>query len=187
MFRARTFLLLFAVALLVAGCSGDEEPDREPSAGAKAPAGETDRARPTPKEADEARREAAERKLEEQERKDLEDDREFDSSFKETSFERLVDRLPIRRPPLYVQRYITGDGHRLYASVNVKRFCRASAGGRERAVAAFFRTADRTFRRGDVEDLEVVVTPISETIDELPALATARGGEVELSGRGRGC
>jgi hypothetical protein len=86
-----------------------------------------------------------------------------------------------------VQQYISGDGHKLYATVSRKRFCALSAAERERAVTTFFRSADSIFRRGGVDDLELVVTPVTEQLDKLPALATARGKTVTLTSRGRDC
>ena len=115
------------------------------------------------------------------------EDRKFDKSFKETSFERLVNKLPIQKPPLYVAQYISGDGHKLYTAVDRKRFCKLPAAERKKAVESFFNTADASFRRANVKDFEQVVTPLSDTIDKLPALATARQGAVTLTSRGRSC
>lgn len=187
MHRPVARLILLCLALVVAGCGGDDDSD-----GAARTQTSTDELRPrtapNPKEVAGARQERADEKLKQREEKELEQgDEEFDKAFEETPFDRLVGRLPIRRPPLHVQQYISGDGHKLYAAVIRKRFCALSPTRRERAVSAFFRSADGTFRRGGVDDLELVVTPVSETLDRLPALATASGKSVTLTSRGRDC
>lgn len=180
-------LILLCLALVVAGCAGDDDSD-----GAASTQTSTDESRtrtaPNPKDVAGARQERTDEKLKQREEKELEEgDEEFDKAFAETPFDRLVGRLPIRRPPLHVQQYITGDGHKVYAAVDRKRFCALSPARREQAVSAFFRSADGTFRRGGVDDLELVVTPVTETLDELPALATASGKSATLTSRGRGC
>jgi hypothetical protein len=114
-------------------------------------------------------------------------DREFDKGFAETAFDRLIAKLPIRKPPLYVAQYITSTGsHRVYTAVDRSRFlCRMSPAQRQRAVAAFFRAADRVMRAGGVDDFVQVVTVTSQATQELPALANARRGSVALTERGR--
>lgn len=190
MLRSWIALTLLSLTLAVGGCGGGDDSERSADSSKRAETHETTSPGKTrePKEAKAARSEAADNKRQEQELKDQKkEDREFDRSFEESSFERLVGKLPIRKPPLYVEQYITGDGHKLYTAVDRKRFCKMTAAAREKAVASFFRTADRSFRRGKVDDFEMVVTPLSDTIDKLPALATARRGKVSLTSRGRSC
>lgn len=182
-------LTLLALALAVSGCSDDDPEQRAastPTPTDKERTRTSGKAR-APKERAAARREAAEEREQVRELKELEEDREFDRSFEESTFERLVGRLPIRRPPLFVEQYISGEGHKVYTAVDRKRFCRTSADERERAVASFFAAANRSFRRANVNDFEQVVTPLSDTIDKLPALATARRSSVELTRLGRDC
>lgn len=122
----------------------------------------------------------------EQER-EREEDRKFDESFRESPFDKLVNKLPIREPPLYVEQYITTTGsHTIYTAVDRKRFlCDLNARQRGKAVAGFYRSADRVFRSGGVNDFVQVVTPATPTREELPALATARKGSVSLTKLGR--
>lgn len=192
--RSWIALTLLALTLAVSGCEGEDDSEKKAdSPGARAETAQKEDARRPgksrkPREAAAARREAADAKRQERELKDLErEDREFDRSFKDTPFERLVNKLPIREPSLYVEQYITGDGHKLYTAVDRRRFCKTSREGREQAVGSFFRAADRSFRRAGVKDLEQVVTPVSETLDKLPALAIARRGSVSLTSLGRSC
>lgn len=187
MHRPCLLLLLLTLALLVAGCGDDD--DSGDAASTQTGKDEIRRAKtaPNPKEVAGARQERADEKRQKQEEQDLEDDEEFDKAFEDTPFDRVVDKLPIRKPPLHVQQYISGDGHKLYAAVSRKRFCALSAARRNSAVGSFFDDADRTFRRGGIDDLELVVTPLAETLDKLPPLATASGKTVKLTSRGRDC
>jgi len=86
-----------------------------------------------------------------------------------------------------VQQYITSTGsHRVYTAVDRRRFlCRMTRAQRRRAVAGFFRAADRIMRAGGVDDFVQVVTVTSETTQNLPALAQARRGSVTLEGPAR--
>ena len=174
---------MLALAIAVAACSDDDDSGEE---GASRTATEEIRRSgksPNPKEVAGARQERADERTRQREEEELEDEK-FDQSFEETPFDRLVDKLPLRKPPLHVEQYISGDGHTLHAAVNRKRFCALPAARRKRALTSFFESADRTFRRGKVDDLEVVVTPVTEKLDELPALATASGKTVKLAANG---
>lgn len=119
--------------------------------------------------------------------RDREEDRKFDEAFRETRFDKLIAKLPIRKPPLYVEQYITTTGsHRVHTAVDRKRFvCELDVGERRKAVADFYRAADKVFRAGGVNDFVQVVTPTSQTTEELPAMATARKGSVSLTRLGR--
>lgn len=191
--RLAIAITLLALSFAVSGCGGDDDAADKPGSSSTATTEAKEDTRPPgkvrpPKEAKAARAEAAEEEQAAREFKDLrQEDREFDRSFRETSFEGLVGKLPIGKPPLYVEQYITGEGHKLYTAVRRKRFCKLPAAGREKAVASFFQSADRVFRRAKVKDFEQVVTPLSETIEKLPALATARRNRVSLTSRGRDC
>lgn len=177
---------LLVLALAASGCSGDD--DDKKAGPPTTTTGERAKRPPPPRERDEALREAAEARQQERELKDLkEDDRKFDESFEQTPFERAVQKLPIRKPPLYVEQYITGEGHKVYTAVNEKRFCTLSPAKREAAVSSFYRRADRLLRRAGIKDFAQVVTPLAATVENLPALATGRAGKVSLSRRGRNC
>ena len=197
--------LVSLVALLAAGCSGDDEESGKERASTNAETAPVTKPEPGRKTADKRRRgkargTAAKKKLSkadlEKERRalkreaaqDRKEDREFDSEFKETPFEKLVGRLPVRKPPLFVEQYITSRGSStVYTAVAPRRFfCGRSPARRRDAVSSFYRDADRLFRRGGVEDFALVVTPVSETTESLPALATGRDGKVSLTRRGRG-
>ena len=199
------FLALSASLAVPVGCSHDggaggdsastapktapaekPEPRRQgEKAGGKARRGKEGRAVESPvskaeleKERRATRREAA---------RDRAEDRKLDRSFAETPFEKIVSGLPIREPPLFVEQYITSKGSStVYTAVAPKRFfCGRSPARRKAAVSAFYREADKLFRRGDVDDFVQVVTPIAVTTEELPALAVARNGSVALTKRGR--
>jgi hypothetical protein len=206
--RHRHLRLLPCLAVLIAGfavgCSDDDGESGKDSASTTAetaPAEKPDR-RPTRAQksrrgsakGDAARRRLSTAELAEERRalkreaaKDRKEDREFDRAFNETRFEKILAELPIRKPPLFVEQYITSGGSStVYTAVAPKRFfCGRSAARRKAAVSAFYRDADRLFRRRGVEDFAMVVTPVTETIESLPALATGRDGKVSLTRRGR--
>jgi hypothetical protein len=180
--RRLIVLTLLAIALGLAACGGDDSSDDKTAASTTA-----QKKRP-PTEAEAARREAQDEKAQQEElKKEKESDEDFDRSFSESSFERLVGKLPLKAPPLYVQQYITGDGHKLYTAVERQRFCTLSPAKREAAVTASYKSADKSFRAAGVKDFEQVVTPLSDSIENLPALATASAGTVKLTARGRAC
>ena len=118
---------------------------------------------------------------------DRREDRRFDEAVEQTPLEQVLDGLPVREPPLYVQQYVTVEGsHRVYTVVEAKRFfCGRSPARRKAAVTAFYRSADRRFRRAGIDDFVQVVAPVGGRAGELPALAVARKGSVRLTARGR--
>lgn len=199
-----------AAALLAAGCSGDDESDEKASTAQETAPVERPKARSeteAPKKgANDKKPEAGKRKRKSdktaatkaevqkerraarrEEAQDRKADREFDQEFNETPFERTVLELPIRKPPLFVEQYITEKGSTtVYTAVSLKRFlCGRSAAQRKAAVTAFYREADRLFRRRGIRNFVQVVTPVAATTEELPALATGRKGSVQLTARGR--
>lgn len=131
-------------------------------------------------------RRAAVRRERERER-DRKADRRFDRDFKESAFDKLVGKLPIRKPPLHVQQYITTSGsHRVYTAVDRGRFlCRMTPAQRRKAVAGFFRAADRVMRAGGIDDFAQTVTVTTQDAQDLPVLARAKRGSVTLTGQGR--
>ena len=199
-------VLLAAVAVSAAGCGGSAETQAPSSAGSSKSTRdqrETARSltgRPSPRNhrehleraarsADPKRRRTATKKLDELDRKrQRADDRKFDQAFKPTPFGKLVDRLAIRKPPLYVEQYVEIEGsHKLYTAVEPKRFfCGRSPSRRKAAVRMFYSDASRLFSRNGFSDFVQVVTPVSETAEKLPALAVGREGSVSLTSRGKG-
>ena len=202
--RLRLLLILAALlGVLVAGCSDDDQGSEGADAGTAAETAPVEkpkangRSGKTPRKAGKVRGKAAKRRpteaelarerraIEKEEAEDKKDDREFDRSFKQTPFEETVATLPIRKPPLFVQQYIT-DGNTVYTAVAPKRFfCGRSPARRKVVVAQFYRDADRRFRRRGIENFVKIVTPVAETLEELPALAIGRKGSVSLTKRGR--
>ncbi|MDQ4049487.1 MAG: hypothetical protein M3131_08940 [Actinomycetota bacterium] len=202
------FVALVALAgVLAAGCSGDDEKSGDDKASGTARTAPGDKAKPGRErgKADErpgagkkkgrtARKRLSKaeiakerRALKREAEQDRREDREFDRGFRETAFEKLVGQLPIREPPLFVEQYITSRGSStVYTAVAPKRFfCGRSPARRKAAVTAFYRDAAKLFRRRGVNNFVQVVTPIAETAERLPALATGRNGSVSLTKRGR--
>lgn len=191
--------------MLAAGCSGDDEDagkDQASTTAKTAPAekpktsdekarkgsrGARKKGRAARRKVSKAELEKERRALKREEARDRREDRKFDQSFNETAFEKLVAELPIRKPPLFVEQYITSRGSStVYTAVAPKRFfCGRSAARRKAAVSAFYEDANRVFRRGGVKDFVQIVTPIADTTESLPALAVGREGKVSLTKRGR--
>jgi len=185
--RAISTLAVLALAVAVPGCGGEDDPAKRTEGGQAPQAGEQNG--PEESRQAKARRLARDRQDQEREREQLEkEEREFDEAFKKSSFDKLLEKLPIRAPPLYVEQYITTENsHKVYTAVDPKRFlCKLTPREREKAVAGFYRSANEVFRGGGVEDFVQVVTPTAETTEKLPALATAGKGSVSLTKRGRG-
>lgn len=202
--RATAQLATLVAVVVVVGCGGDDgDSDSEraattptgtdrapepttPSKGGQRGSGQGDggAARKRPTEADREKERATARKEAERDRRE---DRAFDRGFRETPFERLVGRLPVREPPLYVEQYITTqNSHTVYTAVDPKRFfCGRTTARRKAAVSAFYRDAEKPFRAAGIDDFVQVVTPLAETTESLPALAVARKGSVSLTRRGR--
>ena len=194
------------IAVLAAGCSGDDEDSGKEEASATTQTAPAVKPKPRNGKAEKrsrggkkkgkgtVKRRVSKAELEKERRalkreasQDRKEDRKFDRAFDETAFEKLVADLPIRKPPLFVEQYITSRGSStVYTAVATKRFfCGRSAARRKAAVSAFYRDADRVFRRGGVKNFVQIVTPIAETTERLPALAVGRDGKVSLTKRGR--
>jgi len=142
-------------------------------------------------------------------------DRAFDALFKNTLFDHAIDQLPLRRAPLDVRQWVTIDPsyrldtvgqrkrfyrmsereqagllirkpkHTLYARVDAERFYGMSERARAAAVRSFYRDAQKVFESQGIGDLVLVVTPLTETVGDLPALAVGRGGSASLTLLGR--
>lgn len=114
--------------------------------------------------------------------RDRAEEQKFDDPFRRTRFDRLIAKLPIRKPPLLRGAIHHHQRHKLYTAVNRKRFrCDLDVVQRKQAVADFYRTATKVFREGGVDDLVQVVTPASQTTEELPVIAMARDGSLPLT------
>lgn len=144
--------------------------------------------------------------------------RAFDEQFKRTPFDKAIDELPLRKPPLDVEQWVTdlppdklqtkaarerfyrmsdraraaivknfyrSGPHKLYARVDLKRFYGMSQRAREAAVKAFYRDAMPWFKKAGIKDFVLVVTPLTETLEKLPALALGRAGSATLTPLGR--
>lgn len=142
-------------------------------------------------------------------------DRAFDTRFQKTPFDRVVDKLPLRAPPLHVLQWVLTDRspildtrakrerfyrlseraqaqwlvpkleHKLYARVDEKQFYAMSESARAAAVKAFYRDAEKLFRQAGIRDFVLVVTPLTETLEQLPELAVGRAGSASLTLLGR--
>ena len=142
-------------------------------------------------------------------------DAAFDKLFEKTALDRVVDELPFREPPLNVRQWVFTDRsptldtiaarrrfyrmsareqlrlltpkleHTLYARVDEKQFYALSEQAREAAVRTFYRAADALFRKAGIRDFVLVVSPLTESVDKLPALAVGRDGTATLTLLGR--
>lgn len=76
--------------------------------------------------------------------------------------------------------------HRVYARVPAKRWNAMTVAQRTAAVRGFYKQAQRAFAARGIGDLVLVVSPLSDGVASLPALAVGRGGAVHLTALGRG-
>lgn len=203
-----TVLVAVLLALAPVGCGGDDSGDSR-SAGTT-PA-EIDRARleqgkerlsereidkrlgqvdeeiaDAAERGDDAAIERAERRERDLE-KQLEARDDADEEFKESPFDRLVGRLPIKTAPLRVQQTIQfGNSHRLWVAVAERHFlCSLSVAEREQAVADFYAESQELARPAGVDDLTLVVTRLQETGENMPRWATAGPAGVQITQAGR--
>ena len=104
-------------------------------------------------------------------------------------FGRELDRFPIKRRPLFAQQISSGAGsHVLFVSVFKAHFCLKSAAEREQAVRATYQPIARRLREQNVDDLELLVVPVSSSGPRRSeALARAEGQTDSLTSRGRSC
>ena len=142
-------------------------------------------------------------------------DRAIDERFRKTPFDKAIDQLPLREPPLRVVQWVTTDRsptldtrtererfyrlsereqarwliprpeHKLYARVNQDQFYAMPERERASAVRAFYRDARKAFEDKGIRDFVLVVTPLTETLEQLPALAVGRDGSASLTLLGR--
>lgn len=144
--------------------------------------------------------------------------RAFNEQFRKTPFDRAIDALPLRKPPLQIEQWVTDSPpdklpsdatrerfyrtparkraaavrrfyrsapNKLYGRVDLDRWYRMSERQRERAFKAFYRQAEKQAGRHGIRDLVVVIAPLTETTERLPALAIGRDGAASLTRLGR--
>ena len=144
--------------------------------------------------------------------------RAFNEQFRKTPFDKGIDKLPLRRPPLHVEQWVTdlppdklpneaargrfyrksdraradavrkfyrSGPKKLYARVNEDRWYRMSEQERAAAVRDFYREAEKIFKQKGIRDFVLVVTPRTETTEQLPPLAIGRNGSASLTPLGR--
>ena len=75
--------------------------------------------------------------------------------------------------------------HEVYARVDRDRWYRMTEAQRARAVKSFYRAAQKAFEKNGIDDLVLVVAPLNETTEHLPALAIGRNGAASLTALGR--
>lgn len=190
--RAAAALVAMAVALTA--CGGSGQPDGSSTARPADSAASTEAAREAEltrllreiKAAESGGDQARVAELEDELVKlELEEDAEFE--IPRTPFDRVVDDLPLHRPPLYVAQLMIDEGsHRLVVRPPARKFfCGRSLDERLRAVRSYYTAADRRMRAAGVRDLELVVDALRNT-GTVRALAVAEKGKVRLTKRGRG-
>ena len=144
--------------------------------------------------------------------------RAFNEQFRKTPFDKGIDKLPLRRPPLHVEQWVTdlppdklrneaarerfyrmsdraraaavrkfyrSGPKKLYARVDEDRWYRMSEQERAAAVRDFYRDAEKIFKQKGIRDFVLVVTPRTETTEQLPPLAIGRNGSASLTPLGR--
>lgn len=106
---------------------------------------------------------------------------------KPSPFGSAVEDLPLGRPPLRVRQYVVNEGaNELIARPRAADFfCGKTLNARTASVGAFYRQAQRVFRRRGIDRLTLVVAPLTDEIDGLRPLARSRNGRVTLTARGR--
>ncbi len=150
-------LLVAALAATGAGCGGGGEQEQQPDAGG-AGAG------------------------------DAQEQAESPPQPPPSAFEAVVNDLPLREPPLPVEQYVANEGGRqLVARLAPKAFfCGRDAAARKAAVSDLYELTRRRFRARGVSGIELVVAPLTASVQDIRPLARGRGGSVALTKRGRG-
>ena len=188
----RPSLLLLGTLVLLAGCGGSDTPTATPTPTPFSEATDdaiTERLAQLTRQLEAARKAGEERKadvLEDTiEAIEQELDRRTDTEFADTGYDRAIDRLPLDEPPLMVGQFVTDDTHELVVRVDEQRFvCRLSESRRIAAVRDYYVDAERIMRSEGVEDFSMLVDGLRDTGTVRP-LASVKGGDVELTRRGR--
>jgi hypothetical protein len=103
----------------------------------------------------------------------------------ESRFDSVINMLPIRKPPLPIQQYMSFSGrHLLVVRPAAHDYYCLSLEQRQAAVAAFSAQATELFRRNGIDDASFVVDALRPTGVVHP-LARARGSSVSLTPLGR--
>jgi hypothetical protein len=168
--RRRIALFVVAVALAVGGFAwaqgraGDKGPERVASdkalanaaaLGSSAAEAELERRSQALQDAEEHSAKGPAAGLSRRERRiDSIDDlgwRAFDRQFRETPFDRAIDHLPLRKPPLHVLQWVTDSpADKLQTEAQRERFYRMSQRAQDAAVAGFYRSGThRLYARVD--------------------------------------
>ena len=110
-----------------------------------------------------------------------------DTRFKESPFGSVVAKLPIGEPPLPARQYIVDPGEaKLTARIEERDFfCGRPKAARRAAVDSFYRDVRQRFLRKGIHDVELVVAPLGESLDEIEPLARGRDGRTTLTRSGR--
>lgn len=195
----QTLPLLLTAALLAGGCgtSGSRE-ESQATAPASAPAiGADERSveaveehlHSLARQKDAARKagddDAAERLEQAMQEVERAQEEAFEAETAANSpFDRAVDALPLRKPPLHVEQFLLQEnGHELVVRTS-RFFCRGSLSDRRAAVRAFYEGAREVMRAHGIEDFVLVVDALRET-GEVKPLARAAGDDVTITARGR--
>ena len=138
-----------------------------------------------------------------------------DTQFQKTPFDKAIDKLPFRKPPLHVRQWVMTDTrapidtradrerfyrltqaqqarllipapeHTLYARVDAEQWYAMTEDARAEAVKTFYRDARKVFAHASIDDFVLIVTPLTETLEHLPALAVGQNGSATLTSLGR--
>ncbi len=114
-------------------------------------------------------------------------DEAIEDEFAATSpFDKAVDILPMKKPPLYVEQVILDDTHTLVVRSKSRRFfCGRTEEQRLAAVAYYYGLAESAMTANGIDDFVLIVDGLRETGDVMP-LARGADGKVSLTARGRG-
>lgn len=103
-----------------------------------------------------------------------------------TPFDKAVDRLPLDKPPLFVEQFVLDDSHELVVRTRPERFfCGKTEQERLATVQAYYDLAQKAMSAEGVDDFVLIVDGLRETGVVKP-LARGKGGRVSLTARGRG-
>jgi len=147
------------LTVLLGACAGSDEPDRDASRSPKGDAARgSDRG-----------------------------ERSSDRGATSQDFDRAVERLDIKQPPLRVQQTIQfGKSHRLYVAVRRRYFlCTLSVPERRRAVEEFFARSRHQLEDAGVNDFSMVVTRVQSAGMNYPRWAVAGPQRIRLTQAGR--
>lgn len=103
-----------------------------------------------------------------------------------TPYDKAVDSLPIKKPPLYVEQVMLDTTRTLVVRTKSRRFfCGRTEEQRLAAVGDYYGLAESAMTANGIEDFALIVDGLRETGDVKP-LARGADGKVALTARGRG-